>query len=71
MGEEVEDNPFFKALQEQFNEIYEKAQDECCTICIPQAASLPRAKISANFVGMNRVLYRRRKFCDSQEGLPS
>ncbi|XP_062518311.1 putative uncharacterized protein DDB_G0284213 [Corticium candelabrum] len=53
MTDEIEYNPFFKALQEDFSVVYEKAQSECCTICIPQTTSLPKSKVSLDFVEMH------------------
>ncbi|XP_065830952.1 ankyrin repeat domain-containing protein 27-like isoform X2 [Oscarella lobularis] len=44
MNDDIEYNPFFKALQTTFEAIYIKAQADCCTICIPQTSSLPRSR---------------------------
>eukprot|EP00118_Oscarella_pearsei_P005260 m.23964 g.23964 ORF g.23964 m.23964 type:complete len:501 (+) comp28556_c0_seq1:69-1571(+) len=54
MADDIEYNPFFKALQTTFEGVYGRAQADCCTICIPQTASLPKSrKFSQSFIELH------------------
>ncbi|PIK38335.1 putative ankyrin repeat domain-containing protein 27 [Apostichopus japonicus] len=43
-------NPFYQALQGQFCNKYEYAQDHCYLVCIPQSASMVGVEITPKFV---------------------
>ena len=39
-ADELESNPLFLSLQTTFRATYEIAQEQCCTICIPQGCAI-------------------------------
>lgn len=49
MAEDLEFNPFFKALQGRFFSLYERAQQNCWLICLPTTTSLQTCNISKQF----------------------
>lgn len=49
MAEDLEFNPFFKALQTRFLSLYERAQQNCWLVCLPAAVSLQTCLINKQF----------------------
>ncbi|KAK6967260.1 ankyrin repeat domain-containing protein 27 [Biomphalaria glabrata] len=48
--DELEINPFYKALQSRYVDLYEKAQKNCHLLCIPQTTSISTHIINTDFV---------------------
>ncbi|GFR99600.1 ankyrin repeat domain-containing protein 27 [Elysia marginata] len=48
--DELEINPFYNALQTKYIDMYERAQECCYTLCVPQSQSLNPRLISPCFV---------------------
>ena len=48
--DELEINPFYEALQTVHNEFYEKAQEKCHIICVPQTETLMKTEFDIDFV---------------------
>ncbi|ESO82418.1 hypothetical protein LOTGIDRAFT_237017 [Lottia gigantea] len=44
--DELDINPFFRALQTTFSDLYEKAQEKCYLVCVPQKSNLVGASIN-------------------------
>ncbi|KAK7088170.1 ankyrin repeat domain-containing protein 27-like [Littorina saxatilis] len=47
--DELDINPFFRALQNKFSDLYNRAQEKCYTICIPQTTSILGTDINKDF----------------------
>ncbi|XP_065918986.1 ankyrin repeat domain-containing protein 27-like [Dysidea avara] len=43
-ADEIDYNPMYKALQNEFKGAFELAQSQCCVVCIPQETSLPTTR---------------------------
>ncbi|XP_046356366.1 putative uncharacterized protein DDB_G0284213 [Haliotis rufescens] len=48
--DELDNNPFFRALQTTFLDLYERAQEKCHLICVPLSSSLEGLAINQKFV---------------------
>ncbi|CAL1542782.1 unnamed protein product [Lymnaea stagnalis] len=48
--DELEVNPFYKALQSQYVDLYERAQECCYLLCIPQSSTISSNAINTDFV---------------------
>lgn len=48
--DELEVNPFYKALQSQYVDLYERAQECCYLLCIPQSSTISSHAINTDFV---------------------
>ncbi|KAK7475050.1 hypothetical protein BaRGS_00033731 [Batillaria attramentaria] len=47
--DELDINPFFRALQAKFSDLYDQAQKKCYTICIPQSSTICESGINTDF----------------------
>ncbi|XP_050408484.1 putative uncharacterized protein DDB_G0284213 [Patella vulgata] len=48
--DELDVNPFFRALQTTYLDLYEKAQEKCHVICVPQKSSLVGVAINQKLI---------------------
>ncbi|XP_067648665.1 ankyrin repeat domain-containing protein 27-like [Haliotis asinina] len=48
--DELDNNPFFRALQTTYLDLYERAQEKCHLICVPLSSSLEGLTINQKFV---------------------
>ncbi|XP_061163311.1 putative uncharacterized protein DDB_G0284213 [Saccostrea echinata] len=44
--DELDINPLFRALQKKYQDLYDRAQDNCYIVCIPQASSLANVTVT-------------------------
>ncbi|XP_076335465.1 ankyrin repeat domain-containing protein 27-like [Tachypleus tridentatus] len=49
-SDDLDFNPFYRALQTNFGRLFEEAQNNCWLICVPQSNALKELKFSTNFV---------------------